>query len=73
MNSREYADCDGLELAERIRRGELSAHDALAHAYRVIAKIDPQVNAFVSLEEDMARRDGATLQARALSPACRWP
>jgi Asp-tRNA(Asn)/Glu-tRNA(Gln) amidotransferase A subunit family amidase len=57
MDSREYADCDGLELAARIRSGELSAHDALSHAYKVISRVDPKVNAFVSLEEDQARRD----------------
>ena len=57
MNSREYADCDGLELAAHIRRGEISALDALSHAYGLIAKIDPQVNAFVSLEEEQARRN----------------
>jgi amidase len=54
MNPREYADCDGLELAARIRRGELTASEAVAHAYRVIEAIDPQVNAFVSLERDDA-------------------
>ncbi len=59
MNSREYADCDALELASRIRRGELSAIEALEHAYHVIEKTDAQVNAFVSLEKDLARRNAA--------------
>jgi amidase len=60
MNAREYADCDGLELASRIRRGELSSAQAIEHAYRLIEAIDPQVNAFVSLErEDAANAAGA--------------
>ena len=63
MNSRDYAECDGLDLAARIRRGELSANDALDLAYDVIAKIDPQINAFVSLEEAQAKRNVATLTA----------
>ncbi len=56
MDSREYADCDGLGLAERMRRGEISVADAIEHAYRVIARIDPKVNAFVSLEKNLASR-----------------
>lgn len=63
MDSREYADCDGLELAARIARGDLTAQDALSHAYRVIARVDPQVNAFVSLEEEQARLNAARPQS----------
>ena len=65
MDSREYAECDGLDLAERIRRGEITAVEALDNAYRVIAKIDPKVNAFVSLEKDLAVR-GARAPAKGL-------
>src|SRR5690242_20490175 len=61
MNSREYADCDGLELAARIRHGEFSARDALDCAYQVVEKVDPQINAFVSLEESQAKRNIDTL------------
>lgn len=57
MDIRTYADCDGVELAARIRRGELSVHDAIAHAGRVIDLIDPRINAFVSREDSQARRD----------------
>jgi amidase len=63
MNSRDYADCDGLELAARIRHGELSARDALDTAYDVIEKIDSQVNAFVSLEKAQALRNVAALSS----------
>jgi amidase len=59
MNSRDYADCDGLELAARIRRGELGAGDALDLAYRVIERADPAINAFVSLEPELARQQAS--------------
>lgn len=61
MNDHDYADCDALELAARIQRGDLSADDAIDFAYRVIEEVDPQVNAFVSLEESLARRNVSTL------------
>lgn len=57
MDSQQYADCDGVELAARIRAGELSAQEAISHAYRIIDRIDPHVNAFVSREESAARHD----------------
>jgi amidase len=60
MNSREYGECDGLELASRIRRGEMNVRDAIDHAYRVIERIDPAINAFVSLEPDLARHHADT-------------
>jgi len=57
MDSRTYADCDGLELAARIRHGELTAHESISHAYNLIDLIDPHINAFVSREEQQARQD----------------
>lgn len=60
MDSRTYAECDGLELANRIRRGETTAQEALEHAYRIVERIDPAVHAFVSLEPELARSQAAT-------------
>lgn len=51
---REYATCDGVELAQRIKRGEVTAKQALDSAYAIIRAIDPEVNAFVSLQEEQA-------------------
>ena len=59
MDSQAYAECDGLELAARIRGGELTAEDAIEHAYRLIERVDPQVNAFVSLEPELAQATAA--------------
>jgi amidase len=60
MDSRAYANCDGIELAARIRRGELTANEAISHAYHLIDVIDPQINAFVSREEQQARQEAET-------------
>jgi len=54
MDSRDYANCDGIELAARIRDGELTATDALELAYGLIDRLNPQVNAFVHREEALA-------------------
>ena len=59
---REYANCDGVELAQRIARGEITAKQALDSAYTIIGMIDSEVNAFVSLQEEQAyRRAGESL------------
>jgi len=67
MDSREYADCDAVELALRIRSGVLSAQEAVSHAYRLIDRIDPDINAFVSREEVAARRDAGTTSSGPLA------
>lgn len=54
MNINQYADCDGMELAHRIRSGAISSHEVLDIAYAIIDKLDAQVNAFVSLEKEQA-------------------
>lgn len=50
----DYANCDGIELAQRIARGDITATQALDSAYAIIQAIDPEVNAFVSLQEEQA-------------------
>lgn len=59
MNLTQYAGLDAIDLAGCIRQGRLSREEALGHAYALIAKIDRQVNAFVSLERDEALRAAA--------------
>lgn len=54
MNSREYADCDGVELAALVNSGAITARQVLDKAYAVIERLDHRVNAFVSLEKDVA-------------------
>lgn len=56
MNTREYAQLDGIALAERIRDGVLSPLDALDLCYQVVAEFDQTINAFVSLEKEQARQ-----------------
>lgn len=54
MDIREYADCDGTELAQRIKTRQVSSREALDLAYALIERLDGQINAFVSLEKDQA-------------------
>lgn len=54
MNGREYADCDGVELAALVGSGAVTVREVLDTAYTLIERLDRQVNAFVSLEKDVA-------------------
>jgi amidase len=54
MDSREYANCDAIELAMRISRGDVNAVEVLDLAYGLIDRLDPQVNAFVHREAELA-------------------
>lgn len=54
MTPSAYASCDGIELAARIAAGAVSAREALESAYSVIATLDPEIHAFVSLEREAA-------------------
>ncbi|MGH8285799.1 MAG: amidase [Steroidobacteraceae bacterium] len=70
MDSREYAECDGVELAARIRAGAITATQALSCAYELIDRLDGQINAFVSLEEELAH---ATASAPGQGPLAGVP
>ncbi len=52
MNVSEYADYDGLGLAELIRKGVVSAAEVAAAAHAVIAQVEPQIGAFVETWSD---------------------
>jgi len=60
MNFSDYADMDGIALAEAIKRGEVGRHEVIELSYGVIHKLDAMVNAFVSLEKDMALQAAST-------------
>lgn len=62
MNFKEFADLDAIGLAEAIQRGDTTAHEALRLCYRVVERLDEQVNAFVSLEKDLAEQAAADAQ-----------
>lgn len=62
MNLREYSDCDGLDLVDRVRRREVRPAELLALALEAVRTLDPQINAVVGLSHDEAERclaDGA--------------
>ncbi|PTQ52702.1 MAG: Aspartyl-tRNA(Asn) amidotransferase subunit A [Brockia lithotrophica] len=50
-----YARWDATELAERIRRGELSCREAVELAFAAIAAKNPELNAFAYLREEALR------------------
>ncbi|MEM0952602.1 MAG: amidase [Pseudomonadota bacterium] len=57
----EYASWDATELAAHIAAGTLSADEALDCSLAIIEVVDPQINAFVELEEEIARQAAADL------------
>lgn len=52
------------ELARRIRSRELSAREVTAHALERIEALNPELNAFVSLDAERAVRDAAAIDER---------
>ncbi|MEM6486111.1 MAG: amidase, partial [Pseudomonadota bacterium] len=52
----DFASWDATELAHRITTGDLTAEQALSSSLAIIESVDPSVNAFVELEEDIAWR-----------------
>src|SRR5687767_13115496 len=53
---REYANWDAIALAQQVASGDLSVSEVLATAYRIIERLEPAINAFVSLEDELARK-----------------
>ena len=52
-----------MELADRVRRGELSAREVTSHALARIEALDPRINAFVALDPDRALAEAADVDA----------
>ena len=53
MSWSEWAEHDGLALAERVRRGELTPKELAAQAVEAIAATDPQLSAVVEVFDDV--------------------
>ncbi len=60
----DFRDQPVAELARRIRSRELSAREVTAHALERIETLNPELNAFVSLDADRAVRDAASIDER---------
>lgn len=50
----DYASCDGIELANRIARGDMTSRQALDAAFTIIEAMNDELNAFVSLQSEQA-------------------
>ena len=61
MNLAEYADYDGLGLAELIRKKEVTAGDLAASALSGVQKINPQINAIIEVYQERAEKADALL------------
>ena len=53
MSWNEWADHDGIGLAERVRKGEVTAAELAAQAAAGIAKLNPQLDAVVEVFDDV--------------------
>jgi aspartyl-tRNA(Asn)/glutamyl-tRNA(Gln) amidotransferase subunit A len=60
----DFRDQPVAELARRIRSKELSAREVVDHALNQIERLNPELNAFVSVDPDRARRDAAVIDLR---------
>jgi amidase len=61
MDERQYVEMDGLELAERVRGGEVSASEALEVARARADRLNPAINAICTrLDEHAAERAAGT-------------
>jgi amidase len=62
MDERQYVEMDGLELAERVRGGEVSAAEVLEVARARADRLNPAINAFATrLDERAAERAAGAL------------
>lgn len=64
MTLDDYLSRDGLELADLVRRGEVSPVDLLEVALEQADRVDPVVNALVHRMDDEARRAARSLEER---------
>jgi len=55
MKFTDYANLDGVALAQLLRQGRITRGEVLDAAYGIIEQLDGEINAFVSLEEKAAR------------------
>lgn len=65
MSWDEWAQHDGLALAARVKRGELTAAELSAQAAAAVAKVDPALSGVVEIFEDVIddpAKDGANLE-----------
>ena len=64
-------------LAERLRAGDLSPREAVASSLQRIERLEPALNAFISVRgEEALAEAGAALERsseRGRSTGCRWP
>ena len=72
MNWNEWAQHDGVALAERVRKGELTAQELASQANAAIAKVDPALSAVVEVFED-AIADPAKAGANLAGPFAGLP
>jgi len=61
-----YAQWDATELAERLRRGELSCREAVDLAFAAVATKNPALNAFVYVREEVFREADACDEGKAV-------
>jgi len=57
-------ELDAVTVADGVRRGELRAADVLEHHLERIERLNPDLNAFVFLDADRARRVAAAIDAQ---------
>jgi len=64
MNLTEYAQCDGLGLAEMIRNGDITPTEAAELFIMAVEKVNPQINSVIEVYEDVLEIANAALNGK---------
>jgi len=71
MNLAEYSSCDGVALADLVRKGEVSPKE-LAHLFvEAVEKVNPRMNAVIEVYFDRIEGWMITQSLPVHSPGCR--
>ena len=55
MNLSEYSSCDGVALANLVRRGETSPKELAALFMEAVEKVNPRINAIIEVYSDRVK------------------
>ena len=58
MNLAEYSSCDGVALANLVRRGETSPKELAALFMEAVEKVNPRINAIIEVYSDRVKGTG---------------
>ena len=70
MNLAEYSSCDGVALANLVRRGETSPKELAALFMEAVEKVNPRINAIIEVYSDRVKGTVIRLYSPVHTPVC---